>query len=83
LLDKLDLILEQIKELKLITSSVANRIEESDAKLDALSMDLHKVIGQVTALQETQERHERLLEKLALRSIEQETWVEKLQNYKP
>jgi hypothetical protein len=82
-LDKLDLILEQIKELKLITSAVRNRVDESDAKIDALSMDLHKVIGQVTALQESHERHERLLEKLTLRSIEQETWVEKFQNLKP
>ena len=46
-------------------------------------MDLHKVIGHVTALQDGQERHERLLERLALRSIEQETLVEKFQNYKP
>jgi hypothetical protein len=30
-----------------------------------MSMDLHKVLGQVTALHDGQERHERLLEKLA------------------
>ncbi|MCD9023062.1 hypothetical protein [Cohnella silvisoli] len=74
-MDKLDLILEQLKELKLITSAVINRIDESDAKIDALSLDLHNIVGRVTVIQESQERHERLLEKLALRSIEQETLV--------
>ncbi len=82
-MDKLDLILEQLKELKLITSAVINRVDESDAKIDALSMDLHKVVGQVTAIQESQERHERLLEKLALRSIEHETLVEKYKSLIP
>lgn len=65
-LDKLDLILEQIKELNFITSAIRNRIDESDAKIDALAMDVHKVIGQVTAIQGSQERYERRLEKLAL-----------------
>ncbi|WP_373231761.1 hypothetical protein [Cohnella sp.] len=82
-MDKLDLILEQLKELKLITSAVVNRIDESDAKINAISLDIHKIVGQVTAIQESQERHERLLEKLVLRSIEQETWVEKYKNLIP
>ena len=79
-MDKLDLILEQLKELNSIISAVRNRVEESDAKMDAISMDLNKVIGHVVELQAGQERHERLLEKLALRSIEQEIAVEKFQN---
>ena len=82
-MDKLDLILEQIKELNQISSAIRNRIDESDAKIDALAMDLHKVIGHVTAIQENQERHERLLEKLALRSIEHESWIEKFEKVKP
>ncbi|XID94940.1 hypothetical protein ACF3MZ_10665 [Paenibacillaceae bacterium WGS1546] len=82
-MDKLDLILEQIKELNLISSAILNRIDESDAKINALALDIHKVIGQVTSIQENQERHERLLEKLALRSIDQESWIEKYEKVKP
>ncbi|WP_135547399.1 hypothetical protein [Paenibacillus cymbidii] len=57
---KLDLILEQLRELNQISSAVRTRIDETDAKMDALAIDVHKVIVQVTAIQESQERHERL-----------------------
>lgn len=79
-LDKLDLILEQLKELNSIMSAVRNRVDESDAKMDAISMDVNKIMSRVVALQDGQKRHEKLLEKLALRSIEQEIIVDKLQN---
>ncbi|GBF76268.1 hypothetical protein PA598K_04723 [Paenibacillus sp. 598K] len=82
-MDKLDLILEQLQEINSIFSAVRNRVDETDAKMDSVSMDLHKVLGYVTALQDGQERHERLLERLALRSIEQETLLENYQKYKP
>ncbi|WP_281886532.1 hypothetical protein [Paenibacillus sp. YYML68] len=79
-MDKLDLILEQLKELNSLMTAVRNRVDESDAKIDAMSMDLHKVIGHIKALQDGQDRHESILEKLALRSIEHESIVEKLQS---
>lgn len=117
-MDKLDLILEQLGELKLIVNAVRSRANESDARLEALTMDMHQVKGDVKGLseemnnvkeeikgikvelknlkeeihvvksevivvQENQNRHERLMERLALRAIEQETWVNRLHKFNP
>lgn len=92
--DKLDLILLSIKELQQVTRAIYDRQEEADAKLEALTMDVHHIKGDVailkadvailkadvailksdvSLLKDGQERHEKILETLALRSIEYET----------
>lgn len=72
----------QLSETNAIVRAIRDRQEETDAKLDALSMDVHKLHGELTHLKEGQERHERILEKLSLRSIEQETDISALRRAK-
>jgi hypothetical protein len=50
--DKLDLILDQLKELTQMVSAVRHRQEEMDAKLEALTMDSAKIHGEVVAIKE-------------------------------
>ncbi len=92
--DKLEAILQSIKEIQQVTRAIYDRQEETDAKLEALSMDVHHIKGDVAGLKEDvatlkedvailktdvallkegQQRHEKILETLALRSIEYET----------
>lgn len=40
------------KELNMISRAIRDRQDETDAKLDALSMDVHKLYGKVEAQQE-------------------------------
>lgn len=72
----------QLSETNAIVRAIRDRQEETDAKLDALSIDVHKLHGELTHLKEGQERHERILEKLSLRSIEQETDISALRRAK-
>lgn len=94
--DKLDLILEKLSLLESsvsenieITKALRDRQDETDAKLDALSMDVNKLHGVVTShtelintLVKSQERQEKILETLALRSLEQETDIRELKRIK-
>ncbi|WP_134698587.1 hypothetical protein [Ammoniphilus sp. YIM 78166] len=50
--DKLDLILDQLKELTQMVSAVRHRQEEMDAKLEALTLDSAKIHGEVVAIKE-------------------------------
>ncbi|WP_435922743.1 hypothetical protein [Paenibacillus sp. DYY-L-2] len=68
----------QLNETNVIVRAIRDRQEETDAKLDALSMDVHKLHGEVASIKEGQERHEKILEKLSLRSIEQEADIHEL-----
>lgn len=68
----------QLNETNAIVRAIRDRQEETDAKLDALSMDVHKLHGEVASIKEGQERHEKILEKLSLRSIEQEADIREL-----
>ncbi len=52
---KLDLILQKLEsldEVKEIVLAIRDRQEETDAKLEALSMDVHKVYGKITDLED-------------------------------
>lgn len=52
---KLDLILKKLAsldEIQEIVLAIRDRQEETDAKLEALSMDVHKAYGKITALEE-------------------------------
>ncbi|NWL89614.1 hypothetical protein DMN77_18870 [Paenibacillus sp. 79R4] len=89
---KLDLILQKLEslesgqaELQQITSAIRDRQEETDAKLEALSMDVHQLHGVVVAIKEnidelnkSQQRQDKILETLAVRSLEQETDIRHL-----
>ncbi|MNJ37998.1 hypothetical protein D3C77_328350 [compost metagenome] len=68
----------QLDETNTIVRAIRDRQEETDAKLDALSMDVHQLRGDFVRLKEGQERYEKILEKLSLRSIEQETDISAL-----
>jgi chromosome segregation ATPase len=84
--DKLDQLVESVKELHHLIRVVLDRQEEFDAKLEAMAMDVHQLKGDVAAikqdiavmkgdiaeLKDGQQRHERILETLALRSLEME-----------
>jgi chromosome segregation ATPase len=84
--DKLDQLVESVKELHHLFRVVLDRQEEFDAKLEAMAMDVHQLKGDVAAikqdiavmkgdiaeLKDGQQRHERILETLALRSLEME-----------
>lgn len=57
--EKLDLIIEKLSLLESkvnenieITKALRDRQEETDAKLEALSMDVHKMHGDLTRLEE-------------------------------
>ena len=67
-------------ELHQLVRAINDRQEETDARLESLSMDGHKVTGEVTSLRQGQERHEKALGTLALRSLEQETDIRELKH---
>lgn len=47
-MDKLELILSRLDELTQITKAIRDRQDETDAKLEALAMDLHKSRGEIS-----------------------------------
>lgn len=69
-------------ELNQLVRVIHDRQEETDARIESLSMDVHKVIGELTSLKQGQERQDKILESLALRSLEQETELRDLKRIK-
>ncbi|SOB99240.1 hypothetical protein SAMN05880501_102171 [Ureibacillus xyleni] len=74
------LMIEQLNETSQIVLAIRDRQEETDAKLDALSMDVQQLHGKVSdhdesikLLTEIQKQQQQLLETLSLRSINHET----------
>lgn len=67
-------------ELHQLTRAIYDRQEETDARMESLTMDVHKATGSVTSLKQGQERHEKILGSLALRSLEQETDLRELKH---
>lgn len=65
----------QLQETNEIVRAIRDRQEETDAKLDALSMDVHKLHGEVASVKTKQERLEIIVEKLSARSLEQESEI--------
>lgn len=60
------------KELFQLTKAIIHRQEMTDAKLEALTLDVHKIYGMMVSFQASQERQDKILEMLSLRSLEQE-----------
>ncbi len=108
--DKLDMIYEAVQELQQITRAIQNRQEETDAKLESLTLNIAHMQGDMTRMQEdmtrmqgdmaemkeelvsvkglvknhdalleqllkSQVRQEKILERLSIRSIEQESEI--------
>lgn len=102
---KLDFLMEGMNELRLYTRALLDRQDELDAKMDALTLDVHQIKADVaelkhdvailkedvailkhdvavlkedvailkhdvSELKDGQDRHERILETLALRALE-------------
>lgn len=65
----------QLQETNEIVRAIRDRQEETDAKLDALSMDVHKLHGEVASIKLNQDRLEKIVEKLSVRSLEQESEI--------
>ena len=79
----------QLDENTQLTKAIFHRQEETDAQLDAISMDVHKLHGEMSGIKEAQdiiihgqERQDKILESLALRSLEQETELRELKRIK-
>ncbi|MED1797263.1 hypothetical protein [Brevibacillus porteri] len=82
--EKLDILIEGMNELRLVAHALMDRQDELDAKMEALTMDVHQLKNDVAELKqdvaalkqdvaelkEGQDRHERILETLALRALE-------------
>ncbi|ATF11433.1 hypothetical protein HPY28_11985 [Brevibacillus sp. HB1.2] len=75
--EKLDILIEGMNELRLVSHALMDRQDELDAKMEALTMDVHQLKNDVAELKqdvaelkEGQDRHERILETLALRALE-------------
>lgn len=81
-LNDLDHIKSQLNEHTQLFHAIRDRQEETDAKLDALSMTVNYIQGDLTSLKEGQERQDRILESLSLRSLEQETEIRELKRIK-
>lgn len=79
-----------------LTRAIFDRQEETDAKLEALTMDVHKMRGEITSVKEEQTMHfsilqqlaagqarqEKILERLSFRSIEHESDIAELRRAK-
>lgn len=72
----------QLHENTELTKAIHHRQEETDAKVKNLAMDVHKLRGELTSLKEGQARQDKILESLALRSLEQETDLRDLKRIK-
>ena len=80
--DELAPIKSQMNENTQLIRTIIDRQEETDAKLEAMSMDVHKIHGELQSLKDGQERQDKILESLALRSLEQETDLRDLKRIK-
>lgn len=61
-----------------ITHAIFDRQEETDAKLGALTMDVHKIHGEITSIKEEQTLHSSILQQLAAGQARQEKILERL-----
>ncbi|WP_240375660.1 hypothetical protein [Bacillus piscicola] len=71
--DDITLIKVQLNENTDLTRAIRDRQEETNAKLEALSMDTHQLHGDIVSLKANESRQDKILESLAARSLEQET----------
>ncbi len=65
-------------ELQQLARAIYDRKEETDARLEALTMDVQHATGDITSLKQVQARQEKIIGTLSLRSLEQETDLREL-----
>jgi len=66
------------KELFQMTKAIIHRQELTDARLEALTLDVHKIHGLMVSFQASQDRQDKILEILSMRSLEQESDIREL-----
>ncbi len=66
---------EVLKQILDKLDSIETKVDRIETKLDATFEQVAKSAEQINDLVERQERHERILEVLSLRSIEQESYI--------
>ncbi|MDF2923192.1 MAG: hypothetical protein K0R57_2106 [Paenibacillaceae bacterium] len=71
-------LIEGQKELYQLVRAIHHRQDMTDAKLEALTLDVHYIRGDLAALKDSEDRQNRILESLGLRSLEQETEIREL-----
>ncbi|MBY0223481.1 MULTISPECIES: hypothetical protein [Sporosarcina] len=71
--DELTSIKSQLSENTQLTKAIFDRQDEKDAHVEARTLDVHKLHGELASLKRGQERQDKILESLAMRSLEQET----------
>ena len=72
----------QLDENTQLIKALYHRQEETDAKIENLSHDVHQIHQELTSFKEGQERQDKILESLAMRSLEQETELRELKRIK-
>lgn len=70
-----ELMRAQLQETDEIVRVILDRQGEIDAKLDALSLDVHKLQGELASIKLNGDRLEKIVEQLAARSFEQESQI--------
>jgi chromosome segregation ATPase len=83
-LDKIEIRLDTLesgqKELNQIVTAIRDRQEETDARLEALSMDVHRLVGEHTKNQSDIARHEKVLGLLSLSILEHKSDIDSLKS---
>lgn len=69
-------------ELQQFGHAISDPQEENNLRLEALTMDVHRLTRDIASLKQTQARQEEILETLALRSLEHETDIRILKQAK-
>lgn len=68
----------QLNENTQLIRAIYDRQEETDARQEALTMDMHKLHGEVASIKEEQSLHSDILQKLAEGQVRQEKILERL-----
>lgn len=68
----------QLDENTQMIRAIYDRQEETDARQEALTMDVHRLHGEVTSIKEEQAMHSDILQKLAEGQARQEKILERL-----
>lgn len=82
IIKRLDSMDSRLDEQGTILKAVRGRLEEQGAEIKGIHERLDRMEGDIKDLKAGQERSEQIMEKLALRSIEQETKIDALKRAK-
>ena len=55
--------------------SMGIKMESMVIKLDSMALDLNRVVGDISSLKDGQERQDRILESLAVKTLEQDSYI--------